>query len=115
MRQKRKQVKQSTRLTILVNQRVCQYCGKASGLEIDHKVPSILGGDNSIENLQLLCYACNEIKGIRTHSDETKSYVLAVRKTQDKQPLSSWNVYRERNRMSFYNNTFLVNRYGKAD
>lgn len=31
--------------------------------EIDHKTPICLGGDNSIDNLQLLCRRCNRSKG----------------------------------------------------
>ncbi len=43
----------------------CVLCG-ASGhgvrLEIDHKIPFSQGGDDSIDNLQTLCFDCNRGK-----------------------------------------------------
>ena len=38
---------------------VCQKCGAADRLEIDHVVPLVLGGTNYIDNLQVLCKSCN--------------------------------------------------------
>ena len=34
---------------------------------IDHRIPQTKGGDDRIDNLQLLCGACNSMKGIDTH------------------------------------------------
>lgn len=41
---------------------VCQECGKIEGLEIDHIVPLSRGGSDELDNLQLLCHACNMAK-----------------------------------------------------
>lgn len=46
----------------------CEGCGEhflLQNLEVDHIVPRSKGGTDHIENLQLLCGACNRIKGNR--------------------------------------------------
>lgn len=45
----------------------CQVCGKKStdgvrGLQADHKVPLTRGGQNSLDNWQVLCNECNVAK-----------------------------------------------------
>lgn len=47
----------------------CLKCGAEEGLSLDHIQPLAKGGDNSTENLQTLCTACNSAKG-----DATKDY-----------------------------------------
>lgn len=43
--------------------RKCAKCGKETDkLAIDHILPVCIGGDNSPENLQLLCTECHKIK-----------------------------------------------------
>lgn len=42
----------------------CQQCGMP-GSHVDHVVPRKLGGDDSLNNLQLLCRNCNLSKGAR--------------------------------------------------
>lgn len=42
----------------------CQNCGMP-GTHVDHIVPRALGGDDSLNNLQLLCANCNLRKGAR--------------------------------------------------
>lgn len=42
----------------------CQQCGMP-GTHVDHVVPRKLGGDDSLNNLQLLCATCNLSKGAR--------------------------------------------------
>lgn len=45
----------------------CNYCGQhMDKYQIDHIVPIARGGDNSNENLQLLCAPCNRQKGAKT-------------------------------------------------
>ena len=41
----------------------CLCCGLRKPLTIDHIVPLIQGGSNSIDNLQPLCRNCNSAKG----------------------------------------------------
>lgn len=46
----------------------CEGCGhhfEARHLEVDHIVPRVKGGTDHIDNLQLLCAACNRVKGDR--------------------------------------------------
>jgi 5-methylcytosine-specific restriction endonuclease McrA len=40
----------------------CAYCGTSDGLTLDHKIPKSCGGSDSLDNLQLLCAACNQAK-----------------------------------------------------
>lgn len=41
----------------------CFLCDSTSNLQIDHIIPITLGGDNSEENIQVLCKLCNCKKG----------------------------------------------------
>jgi len=44
--------------------RVCQICGTDEGeMHIDHIIPRKAGGDHSMDNLRVLCKACNLRKG----------------------------------------------------
>ena len=65
----------SKNLRLFVYQRdsyTCIKCGlagegktheeKIKGFEIDHIVPNAAGGDSGVENLQVLCQACNNSK-----------------------------------------------------
>lgn len=50
--------------------RICQYCGKKEGpFHIDHVIPRINGGMDSIENLVVACAACNLSKGSKSVSE----------------------------------------------
>lgn len=42
---------------------------------IDHIIPVIKGGDDSDDNLQLICFKCNMIKGTRTDSQQIKKLI----------------------------------------
>jgi ATP adenylyltransferase len=44
----------------------CELCGcmdSERALEVDHIIPKNLGGEDSINNYQALCYSCNAMKG----------------------------------------------------
>lgn len=57
----------------------CNYCGQTMiKFQIDHIVPIARGGDNSNENLQLLCAPCNRQKGAKTDS-EYREYLNVIR------------------------------------
>jgi diadenosine tetraphosphate (Ap4A) HIT family hydrolase len=56
------------------NQR-CECCGVSildKPIDVDHIVPRSLGGANSINNYQALCYECNTNKGNRDDTDFRK-------------------------------------------
>ena len=44
----------------------CLACGTTSNLTIDHIVPLVKGGSNTIDNKQVLCKRCNDSKGTKT-------------------------------------------------
>jgi 5-methylcytosine-specific restriction endonuclease McrA len=44
----------------------CTSCGQRSILNFDHIVPIARGGQSNVENLRLLCFACNQRHGIRS-------------------------------------------------
>lgn len=66
MENKRKHIGNRLRFHVLERDRfTCRYCGRQSPdviLEIDHKIPVVKGGDNSIDNLVTSCYQCNSGK-----------------------------------------------------
>ena len=41
----------------------CSECSAAFDLQYDHVIPLSLGGASTVENLQILCAACNRAKG----------------------------------------------------
>lgn len=44
----------------------CLCCGELKMLTIDHVVPVVMGGRNTIDNIQPLCMACNSRKHDKT-------------------------------------------------
>jgi len=40
----------------------CAYCGSTERLTLDHRLPRSCGGSNRLDNLQLLCFDCNQAK-----------------------------------------------------
>lgn len=52
--------------------KTCNYCGDI-GLEVDHVIELAAGGDDSIENLQVLCKECHKKKTSAFNSKRLKA------------------------------------------
>ena len=72
-RNARRPVPGSVRYEVLVKaHHKCELCGvdaSVRALEVDHIVPKSLGGPDSLDNYQALCYKCNTNKGNRSNID----------------------------------------------
>lgn len=72
-RNTRRPVPGSVRYKVLVKaHHKCELCGvdaSIRALEVDHIVPKSLGGPDSLDNYQALCYKCNTNKGNRSDID----------------------------------------------
>ena len=59
----------------------CVCCGSKAGegnpLTPDHVVPLAMGGANTIENLQPLCWRCNTVKGARCVDYRSEAVVIS--------------------------------------
>jgi hypothetical protein len=54
----------------------CEKCGGTHALEVDHAIPLVKGGDNSKENLRLLCRSCNQREAIiKIGPDQMRPFV----------------------------------------
>lgn len=83
-RNARRPVPGSIRYKVLVSaHHKCELCGidaSVRALEVDHIVPKSLGGPDSLDNYQALCYKCNTNKGnrsdidLRSLSEDYRSY-----------------------------------------
>jgi len=60
-------IPQDVKIAVAVrDQGCCQHCGTSTGpMHYDHVIPYSMGGDNSVENIQLLCRRCNGAKSNR--------------------------------------------------
>ena len=45
--------------------RICKHCKTNKNLTLDHIIPISKGGQNILENLQILCKSCNSKKGTK--------------------------------------------------
>lgn len=61
----------------------CAYCGTHEDLEIDHIVPFSQGGEDTLDNLQLLCKKCNLAKGTNSDQVAREAHELALEKSKD--------------------------------
>jgi 5-methylcytosine-specific restriction endonuclease McrA len=51
--------------------KTCNYCGEI-GNEVDHVIELDAGGDNTLENLQVLCSPCHKAKTAKYNSRRLK-------------------------------------------
>jgi 5-methylcytosine-specific restriction endonuclease McrA len=60
-------IPQDVKIAVAVrDEGLCQHCGTSTGpMQYDHVIPYSVGGDNSVENIQLLCRRCNAAKSNR--------------------------------------------------
>ena len=60
-------IPQDVKIAVAVrDEGLCQHCGTSAGpMQYDHVIPYSVGGDNSVENIQLLCRRCNAAKSNR--------------------------------------------------
>lgn len=73
---KRKSMSKKLRFEVFKRDKFqCQYCGRIAPdviLEVDHVLPVVEGGDNSIMNLRTSCFDCNRGKGKRKLANDQK-------------------------------------------
>jgi 5-methylcytosine-specific restriction endonuclease McrA len=51
--------------------KTCNYCGDI-GNEVDHIIELAAGGENTIDNLQILCKPCHKAKTIKFNTGRNK-------------------------------------------
>lgn len=65
----------------------CNYCGEI-GEEVDHVIELAAGGDDSIENLQVLCKPCHKAKTAKYNSKRLKGHRGVFSEAPAPRPLS---------------------------
>lgn len=50
----------SVKRMVYARDKKCVNCGSKRNLNFDHRLPYSMGGENSVENIRLLCFQCNQ-------------------------------------------------------
>jgi len=75
---------QTNRRILLKKYDKCELCGDTRGIEVHHKIPLSVDGDDTIDNLIVVCGKCHAI----LHSGTRKILQRAgIKRTQDKERL----------------------------
>lgn len=65
-KRKREPIPKDVRLAVWArDEGCCVECGSDFDIQYDHIIPFSMGGASTVENLQLLCARCNQMKGAR--------------------------------------------------
>jgi 5-methylcytosine-specific restriction endonuclease McrA len=56
----------------------CRCCLPSEELTLDHLKPKSRGGSNSLENLRLTCFQCNNSRGNSLYPPEKKSKAFSL-------------------------------------
>ncbi len=75
----------SSKTKSLVAQRaghICEYCRtpsafSSSKFSVEHIIPRVIGGSDSVDNLAYACQGCNNIKFTKTEGLDTESNTMA--------------------------------------
>ncbi len=62
---KKRFISRAVRRVVMERDGSCRHCGTTENLCLDHIYPESLGGETTVENLQVLCRSCNSKKGVR--------------------------------------------------
>jgi 5-methylcytosine-specific restriction endonuclease McrA len=73
----------------------CQMCGTEERLTVDHIVPRILGGTDSMSNLQVLCGSCNSSKGGRFFESAKTPPTLHVLNSPENASISHYRLEKD--------------------
>lgn len=68
--------KRDSYMCVHVNSNTGKLCGSRFALEIDHIIPVGHGGDNSIENLRVLCRTHNQLRALETYGRKKMAKVV---------------------------------------
>lgn len=71
---RRRWINPSVRAFVNSRDKTCVYCDSNSNLTIDHVLPEMKGGDNSVDNLVVACRPCNARKREFTIEQAQMSY-----------------------------------------
>ena len=77
----------------------CVYCGNDylyNELQVEHMIPKVLGGEDSVRNVQLACRRCNQAKGTMTDIEFRRkhaSYLPQKERTWAQPPIDPERLY----------------------